>query len=93
MYFNSFSLRILRYLVNKIFLEIRRMARREPQFSASIREALKKVLFLVAGPLIGCATKEKKPVFNVRKKVHMATKNTTFFSASIIKLVSFGKHE
>ena len=34
----------------------------------------KKVLFLVAGPLNGCATKEKGTFFNVRKKVPMATK-------------------
>ena len=44
-----------------------------------VREAAKKVLFLVAGPLRGgevngCATKEKRTFFNVRKKVPMATK-------------------
>ena len=49
-------------------------------FFDSVREAAKKVLFLVAGPirggggLNGCATKGKKNVFNVRKTVPMATK-------------------
>ena len=43
-----------------------------------LREAAKKN-FLVAGPLRGgglhgCATKEKRAFFNVRKKVPMATK-------------------
>ena len=44
------------------------------------REAAKKVLFLVSGQrrggevLNGCATKEKRTFFNVRKKVPMAAK-------------------
>ena len=45
----------------------------------SLGKPQKKVLFLVARPLKGrggngCATKEKRTVFNVRKKVPMATK-------------------
>ena len=45
-----------------------------------VREAAKKVLFLGAGPLRGgwglngCATKEKRTFFNVRKKVPKASR-------------------
>ena len=45
-----------------------------------LREAAKKVIFLVAGPLRGggglngCATKEKRTFFNERKKVPITTK-------------------
>ena len=47
-----------------------------------IREAAKKVIFLVARPLRGGGPLRKKNLFsNARKKVPMATKN--FFAASL----------
>ena len=50
------------------------------QFTYLVGKPQKKVIFLVAGPLRGggrlngCATKEKRTFFSVRKKVPVATK-------------------